>query len=52
MIDRGIKYVYGIVLKYNIPPIKNVKKLGLEINQDFTLFIIGKKEYCTIQSVK
>jgi hypothetical protein len=52
LIDMDIKNVYGIVLKYNIPPIKNVKKLGLEINQNFTLFIIGKKEYCTIQSVK
>jgi hypothetical protein len=50
--DMDIKNVYGIVLKYNIPPIKNLKKLGLEISQSFTLFIIGKKEYCTIQSVK
>jgi hypothetical protein len=50
--DMDIKNAYGIALKYNIPSIKNLKKLGLEISQSFTLFIIGKKEYCTIQSVK
>ena len=49
MKEQGMNKYYGVVLSYNIPSIKALRKSGLQIERTFYIWSFRKKSYCTLR---